>query len=201
MQYYCWEHLCQRKVTTPQLIPEEDLNLYSEARIGGRFYVVKFCGNSNLYHPSSNELKGFLDSKKSVLEWHPEIQWQLFADAPTLFLDALFFALSSNIRRINRSPELLVYDVTYKTNNRDYAVTVPCGSDANNNNLTWGLGLLSGETQSMTTFILETALPLLYGHVLDRVRLIISDDGPGIVPIIESVVKNRLYGLGFGLHF
>ena len=138
--------------------------------------------------------------EREVSSWKPFAEGILPQTNQVYFLDGLFFAFQKMMKRIARTPELIVLDYTFKTNNRDYALSVPVGMDGDNRNATWGLAILSRETKAMTTFLLCDAMPFMYGSVLDRVRIFISDAAVAITDMIAGVLKKEIYGCGFAVH-
>eukprot|EP00041_Stephanoeca_diplocostata_P013078 m.225471 g.225471 ORF g.225471 m.225471 type:complete len:1204 (+) comp19206_c0_seq9:332-3943(+) len=193
---------------------EDASHVNGRENISGRVYALKFFGNDHVYKVKQCQLQTFLNVQENGVrqsafdqhlmslrghrsEYKETADWDTFdvAHERDLFLDAVLYCFSSSMKRIARSPEIIVFDYTFKTNNRDYVVCVPCTADGHNKNASWGLGLLSGESGDMTSFVFLFALPFLYGNVLDRVRLISTDNGSAIVPVVEAAIKCNLYGV------
>lgn len=207
---------------SPDLSPETHVGAADEIIsedgqpiISGKLYAVKFFDSVIVHKLTHTQLKAFLEVMPDGVRMsaydkcfntdaphateYANIQargWGTFdaAHETDLFLDAVMYCYADTIKRVARTPEILVFDYTFKTNNRDYVVCVPCSADGNNKNVSWGLGLLSGESGDMTNFVFMSALPFLYGPVLDRVRVISTDNGSAIVPVVEAAIKSNLYG-------
>lgn len=214
--FFCVQHEHQQERHDAGIYAESSASS-ARVTISGRLYVVKLFGSDHVYQPTQSQLLQFLKTlSRDPSNIHMSVydhlrngnahhdysatikEWRLFEKDHTdatisLFLEGVYFCYDKIMERVARTPELLVLDYTFKTNNRDYAVAIPCGADGDSKTITWGLGILSGETSTMTSFVLRFALPFLYGSVLERVRVIMSDEGSTITSVITSVIKEGLY--------
>ena len=99
-----------------------------------------------------------------------------------------------------RCSEQVFLDGTCSTNDKGWTCFAPVCVNAEDQNCTMAFCLAPTESTVNADWVLSTVLPVLYGAALDRTRVIVTDQGPGLMRAVEKAIAANLYGLGQAVH-
>ncbi len=117
-------------------------------------------------------------------------------DSLVRHLECIVYAHCIQLRVASRYLEVIQIDGTCKTNRLGYTLAYICGQDGNSKTFTAATSFLRSESSKNYSFVWLTALPFLYGHYLNRVRVVISDGDRQIMDAIDTAITSRILGRG-----